>query len=508
MSTTIGAGSGAPSAGAGAAADPADTQLRRNALGVWGVVFLVVASAAPLTSMLGGVAPAVGIGNGIGAPGAWVLTGIVLLLFAVGYAAMTRHVTNAGAFYAYIAQGLGRPAGVGAALVALLSYNVIQAALYGLFGFFAVMTFEARLGISLGWEVYAFAAMALVLVLGYLGISLSAKVLGVLLVAEVVILLIFDVAVIAQGGADGLAFNSFSPSNIFEGAPGVAFIFAFATFVGFEATAIYGEETKDPKRTTPRATYIAVALIAVFYTLSTWAGVQAWGEGGAVAQAQTPEGLFLPANAEYVSVFSTKVMEWLLLGSIFAALLAFHNAAARYFFVMGREGLLPRGLASTHDRFGSPHVANIVQTAVAAVIVAAFAIAREEPYAALFAWCSGIAAVGIIGLQMLTSVSVIAFFRRTGLDRRPWNTVVAPALGALGLAVALYLAIANFDVLTGAKSDLVKALWVLVPIFFVAGLAYALVVRGRNTQQYERLGHFIEESPAAGSDAETHRVTA
>ena len=488
----------------------APARLRKNAIGVWGVVFLVVASAAPLTSMLGGVAPAVGIGNGIGAPGAWLLTGIVLLLFAVGYAAMTRHVTNAGAFYAYIAQGLGRPAGVGAAWVALLSYNVIQAALFGLFGFFAVMTFEARLGISLGWEVYAFGAMALVLMLGYLGISLSAKVLGVLLIAEVVILLIFDVAVITQGGADGLAFNSFSPSNVFEGAPGVAFIFAFATFVGFEATAIYGEETKDPKRTTPRATYIAVALIAVFYTVSTWAGVQAWGEGGAVAQAQTPEGLFLPANAEYVSAFSTKVMEWLLLGSIFAALLAFHNAAARYFFVMGREGLLPRGLASTHKRFGSPHIANFVQIAFAAVVVAAFAIAKEDPYAALFAWCSGVAAVGIIGLQMLTSVSVIAFFRRNGLDRRPWNTVIAPALGALGLAAALYLSIKNFDVLTGAPSDLVKLLWVLVPIFFVGGLAYAFVVRGRNAQQYERLGHFIDESPSAGSGSgtETHRVPA
>lgn len=502
-------GNAAAPTGAVSTAD-AQPRLRRNAIGLWGVVFLVVASAAPLTSMLGAVVPPVAAGNGIGAPGTWLLTAIVLLLFAVGYAAMTRYVTNAGAFYAYIAQGLGRPAGVGAALTALLSYNVIQAALFGLFGFFAVTTFEARLGIDLPWEVWAFAAMALVLVLGYLGVSVSAKILGVLLVLEVLILLIFDIAVIADGGANGLAFNSFDPGNIFSGAPGIAFIFAFATFVGFEATAIYGEETKDPKRTTPKATYIAVALIGVFYTLTSWAGIQAWGEGRAVQQAQETQDLFFAANATYVSEFSTKVMEWLVLTSIFAALLAFHNAAARYFFAMSREGLLPAALSRTHARFGSPHVANLLQIAVVAVIVGAFAIAKEDPFLALFSWSSGVAALGIIFLQLLTSIAVIAFFRRTKHDTRPWNTVIAPALGALGLAVALYYGIANFDVLTGAQSDIVKLLWLLVPIFFIAGLVWALMVRGRDPQQYERLGHFIDEAPAIepASDVEARRVTA
>lgn len=470
-------------------------RLRKNAIGLWGVVFLVVASAAPLTSMLGAVAPPVAIGNGIGAPGTWLLTGIVLLLFAVGYAAMTRYVTNAGAFYAYIAQGLGRPAGVGAALVALLSYNVIQAALFGLFGFFAASTFADKVGIDWSWEVWALLALAVVAVLGYLGISVSAKVLGVLLCAEVLILSIFDLAVIFDGGADGLTFNSFKPAEIFSGAPGVAFIFAFATFVGFEATAIYGEETRDPKRTTPKATYVAVALIAVFYTVSSWAAIQAWGDAAAVKQAGTPDGLFLPANTRFVGSFATDLMSWLLISSIFAALLAFHNAAARYFFVMGRERLLPGALARTHPRFRSPYIANAVQVVVVLAIIGAFMIAGKDPFLALFSWCSGIAAIGIIFLQLLTSLAVIAFFRRTRQDTRPWNTVIAPGLGAIGLGVALFYGIDNFDVLTGATSGIVKLLWVLVPLLFVAGIAYAYFVRARDAAQYERLGHFIEEAP-------------
>jgi amino acid transporter len=500
------AASGPDSGHVPAVADQA--RLRRNALGLWGVVFLVVASAAPLTSMLGAVVPPVAIGNGIGAPGIWLLTGIILLLFAVGYAAMTRYVTNAGAFYAYIAQGLGRPAGVGAAAVALLAYNVIQAALFGLFGFFATTTFADKLGIEWGWEVWALLALAAVGLLGWFGIELSAKVLGVLLICEVLILLVFDLFVIADGGADGLAFNSFSPGEMFSGAPGIAFIFAFATFVGFEATAIYGEETKDPKRTTPKATYIAVGLIMGFYTLTSWSAIQAAGEGAAVQQAQETQDLFLAANTAFVGQFSTDLLEWLLVTSIFAALLAFHNAAARYFYVMGRERLLPRALTRTHPRRGTPQVANLVQISVVLVIIGAFMIAGEDPFLSLFSWSSGVAALGIIFLQLCTSLAVIAFFRRTKLDTRPWNTIIAPGLGAIGLGVALFYGIDNFDVLTGATSDVVKLLWLLVPLFFIGGIVYAYVVKGRDPEQYERLGHFIDEAPPIepASDVVEHQV--
>jgi amino acid transporter len=480
-----------------AAAGPSSShRLRRDAIGLWGVVFLVVASAAPLTSMLGAVPAPLAIGDGIGAPGAWLLTGIVLLLFAVGYATMSRFVTNAGAFYAYIARGLGRPAGVGAAMVAVLSYNVIQCALFGLFGFFAKDILAAKLGLHAEWYVWAFLFMAVTAALGFFGIDVSAKVLGVLLLLEVTVLAILDVAVVLAGGDSGLALHSFSPSEIFSGAPGVAFIFAFATFVGFEATAIYGEETKDPKRTVPLATYVAVAVIAGFYSLSSWAIIQAYGEGDAVKQATENGGtFFFAANDRYVGHFTTSLMEWLLLTSIFAALLAFHNAASRYFFTMGREGLLPRSLSRTHPRFGSPARAGVLQISIAFAITLVFVLAGKDPYAALFAWFSGVAALGIIGLQCLTSISVIAFFRRTRLDTRPWNTAIAPGLGALGLAVAFYFGVANWDALTGATSGWVQWLWLSVPAFFAAGVGWAYAVRSRDPAGYERLGHFIDEAP-------------
>jgi hypothetical protein len=51
---------------------------RKDAIGLWSIVFFVVSAASPLAAMLGTVPIVLKVGNGIGAPGAWVLTGIVL----------------------------------------------------------------------------------------------------------------------------------------------------------------------------------------------------------------------------------------------------------------------------------------------------------------------------------------------------------------------------------------------------------------------------------------------
>ena len=83
----------------------ADTQpagaLRAGRLGVIDIVFFVVAAAAPLVAMTGALPPSIALGNGAAVPGTYVLVGLILLLFSVGYAAMSHRVTNAGAFFAY-----------------------------------------------------------------------------------------------------------------------------------------------------------------------------------------------------------------------------------------------------------------------------------------------------------------------------------------------------------------------------------------------------------------------
>ena len=79
-----------------------ETGLKKNAISAVGIVFLVLAAASPLIGLTGAVPSAMVIGNGNAAPMAYVAVGAILLLFGVGYVAMSRQVTNAGALYAYL----------------------------------------------------------------------------------------------------------------------------------------------------------------------------------------------------------------------------------------------------------------------------------------------------------------------------------------------------------------------------------------------------------------------
>ncbi len=143
----------------------------RGSIGVVGIVFLVIAAAAPLTAIGGALPVMIAIGNGAGAPTAYLIAALVLLVFSVGYAAMSSHMVDTGAFYAYVAKGLGESCGLGAAGLALLTYTAIQAAVYGL----AAATIQGLVvqygGPDLPWWMWALVLIALVAVLGYRSID-------------------------------------------------------------------------------------------------------------------------------------------------------------------------------------------------------------------------------------------------------------------------------------------------------------------------------------------------
>ena len=101
--------------------------------------------------------------------------------------------------------------------------------------------------------------------LGNRGLELNVRVLGFLLIVETSLLMIFNVATLARSGHGGPAARGVSPSQVFSGSPGIALLFAVTCFIGFEATAIFGEEARDPRRTIPRATYLAIAFVGTLY---------------------------------------------------------------------------------------------------------------------------------------------------------------------------------------------------------------------------------------------------
>jgi hypothetical protein len=88
--------------------------LAKDRLGIPAVMFFILSAIAPMTVAAGVVTTLYAV-TGLSAIGAaFLAVAVVLAVFAVGYVAMARHITNAGALYAFVSRGLGRPFGVGA----------------------------------------------------------------------------------------------------------------------------------------------------------------------------------------------------------------------------------------------------------------------------------------------------------------------------------------------------------------------------------------------------------
>ena len=142
--------------------------------------------------------------------------------------------------------------------------------------------------------------------------------------------------------------------------------------MGFEAVPNYAEESRDPRRIVPRATLISVIGLGIGYVITSLAFVSAFARDDLVEAAQDPAGPFFVAMREFGSNGLATAMQVLILTGSFACAMAFHNVAMRYFYAMGREGILPRALGRTHPTHRSPYVASVVQTCIAVALVLAW----------------------------------------------------------------------------------------------------------------------------------------
>jgi amino acid transporter len=393
-----------------------------------------------------------------------------------------------------VTRGLGRPAGLAAAFVATLAYNAVSICLPSVFGFFAASVMSDQLGIDFSWQVWAAVAFVLCAFLSSREITLSARVLGVALVLEVVVLLVFDLVTVADQGVGAYSLNAFAPSTVLSGAAGVSIMYAFSVFIGFEATAIYGEEARDPRRTIARATYIAIAIIATFYVITSWSLLAAYGTDAAQGiAAKDPGNFLLNAQTSIVGSAQHTIVSFLLLTSLFAAYLAFHQAAGRYMYALGRERLYPRALGRTSAKTGAPYVAIRVNLALQLGFTIFFIATDQDPYLAVGAGLIGLGTLCLIALQGAASFSVLAFFWRRP-DRHIWTTVLAPLLGGAGLVLALVLSIHNFSLLTGTTAGWFKVLPWLMLAAALLGAGYALFLKSSRPDAYARMAESVSRS--------------
>ena len=497
-------------------------RLRPNAVGMSSVMFMAIATAAPIAAMVGNVPISVGFGNGIYTPASYLVATVVLSLFALGYSAMARHITATGAFYGFVSFGLGRVVGMAAGALTTIAYIVFEAAVIGLFSFFADGFFSNYLGLDLPWIWFALFMLAFNAAATYYKIKMAASILGVFLVSEIAMLILMTIAVVFAGrGPEGWSLSSLNPLGAFRdfemavpsvtepgstiavaGFAGVGLFFAFWSWVGFESAAMYGEESRNPKKIIPRATMLSVVGIGIFYVIVSWAAIMGTGPQRAIALAQDPATagqIFFGPVEQHLGVWAVGLFEFLMMMSAFACAMAFHGCASRYIYAIGREDsstILGRTIGATHWKHGSPFVAGFAQSAMATIIVVWFFVTGRDPYLQLFALLGLMGTTALVIVQVLASEACIAYFH-VG-DRRPddahwFRTFVAPLIGGIGLTYFVYLLIQNASFAAGTSADdiVFRSIPWIVAVTGLGGIAFALAVRRFAPRRYEMLGRVV-----------------
>ncbi|WP_349269310.1 amino acid permease [Mycolicibacterium parafortuitum] len=506
--------------------------LKKGAIGMVAVIFMAVANAAPITAMTGNTPIAVGYGNGLGAPAGFLFATIILTLFALGYVAMARHITTTGAFYGFISHGLGQIWGMASGLLATFAYVVFEGSLIGGCAYFANDAVNSILGVDIPWLVFAVVAIVIIAALCYFHISFTAAILGVTLVAEVLILFGLAFTVIANGGGpDGFMLDqTVLLNNAFESLPAGAFgtaaaagsmaiglFFAFWSWVGFETTAVYGEESRNPKQIIPRATLIAVIGLGLFYTFIS-AMVLAGNGAKASVEASisaSPLDLFFGLVEKNLGGVLLDVYKILLVIGSFACALAFHNAASRYLFALGREIPSPKArntIGAAHPKHGSPYIASTLQSAITLVIVLLFAgftavqvpdadgvgvdTPALVPYVNIYGLLALIGTAAILLVQAICSAAVISYFWARKVHRgNVITTLICPLIGGLAMLYVVWLLWDNRAFAAGlaANSQVFKVGPYLILAVFLVGLVYALWLRTARPQTYAEIGRTVIE---------------
>ncbi|MFH8252567.1 APC family permease [Microbacterium sp. B2969] len=445
------------------------TRLKSNSLGFIGIAFFVVSAAAPMAAFVG-ASPVIFSIMGPGVPLVYVLVALVIAVFAIGYLKMSRHIVSAGGFVAYISRGLGKHAATGAAGIVIVTYISLQVGLWSQFGVFAQQLAAHLFGIDLPVWAWILAFLIITTVLTMRGVDLNLRILGVLLVLEIIAVSIFVIGIFAQSGGKDLSLVSFAPSQLAQPGLGVAILFVFACFTTFEATTVFSEEAREPRRTIPRALFAVIIFVGVFYTIATWAVSVAVGPDKVQeAAANDLAGIIFAVAREYVGPWLDVTMQILVVSSFIAMLIGVQNMFSRYVFALSRARALPQPLSRVSKKAQVPATAALVNGILIAVIVMAFLWAGADPITVVFAWFVALGTVGFIVMMGFASVAIVVFFLREKLERGFWTTRVAPFASVVLMGTILVIAIQNYSAMLFDDGAIAKMLLWSIPIAFAAG---------------------------------------
>lgn len=456
-------------------------------LGVIDVIFTVVAYNGPAVVFMAFLPVLVLWGNGVGAPAMILAIGVLITIVATGLINVSQAMKRPGGFYSLISASLGRIPGLGAGFAALFTYFAALVSVYVVAGTaLSDLVVQFLGGTEVPWWITGLGCVVVISVLGYFNIRLSAKVLYVFLGLEFVLIVVYIIAVAAQGGANGFGFESFTPEYMFSGSLAVGALFAITIFGGFEATVIFREEVRDPDKTIKRATYGVIALLAGCYATLAWVFINAYGPDVIL---EVLEGNLTGAAGDsvrnYVGETAYLFANILLFTSALALQLASHNILTRYVYNFGVDGILPKAMAHTHERHVSPYKASLGVSAFAVVGVITLAFAPIDT-GILYATIASFITYGMIILVTLVSVG-IGIYMLMNRTSSLFHAILMFAAGGI-FATALIFASVRFDLLSGLVGAPAVIILAVCWAFILSGMGLALSHKHKRPEIYARIG--------------------
>ncbi len=514
--------------------------LRGNALGLPAVLFLCIAAIAPAASMLFNV-PVMASQAGSSTPLAFVLSSVGVLLLGIPVVLFARHLSSAGGFTTWVRHGLGTMAAFQVGWLMLGAYALFEAALQATVGASLDLNLATFFGIHVpgGWVTYALVLTLVVCVLSILDVQVALWVMAPFAVAEVLGLCLLNLAITLKGGAAGhdLAHTFTVVGATQQGVVpggwlgiGLSMGLGLLAFVGFETGAVYGEEARRPHWSIPLAVFSLLIGLALLYTWTAYSATigVGWQQAGKVL------GDVANAPGQYITLATTYVGSWLgvalivlVMTSNFASSFAMHQAMVRYFYALGREGIVPRAFGRTHPKWQSPYLAIFAQSGFTVLVLLALSLIIQHAnrdgsviYAlgiasgtqwqqsggiVAFGWLASIVTMCLLVVYLLTNIAALRFARRKHRVQGVLPVlgyVVAPIVSSL----LLLLPLASYVLppLPGIGRIVTEMgfaptpfplsiLPLFVLVWVLIGQVYAMILKRRAPEHFERLGTVISQ---------------
>lgn len=442
-----------------AAAIPAGaSDLKKDSVGFFGTIGMSLGIQAPTAGIA--LIPATMAGYVGGAGPLAFLLGVVVGLFIAGtFSLFARRFNSAGSIYTFNGIAIGPAFGFVSAMLLLLTYVCYTGSIAA-----QVSDYFAALWSPLAvvpWPIYVLVLLAIVGYLSFRSIDMSAITAAAVESIGISFVIIIALFVLFKGAnlGHGVTLTGFTPNGLPLSGLAFGIVFAFTGFSGFEAAAVLGEESRDPRRAIPRAILSALLVAGVAYIFGDWIENIAFPNSTALAHNATP---LLWVTQHYVAGWLAPVVDLVALASAFGGVIGSANGSMRLMFTLGRDGVVPSQFGRTHPRFGTPTVA-LVATLVLGFFTVIF-LAGGSPSNA-FGYVVTMGATALLVAYLFTMVAGAWYFFR---HSSRWYQVAIPTIGIPMAGYVLYSSVLPVPTFPYNVVVYAVGVWLVLSIAWVA----------------------------------------